>query len=94
MAKTGHAGAELLSRRVFFSLDGSARKIAIVHSQLQLWNEVTEASAGFQESEVLPAEARSALTYSRSAQASVCYRGLTLRASVCYRGLNVKQVLF
>ena len=81
-------GAELLSfvATSFFSLDGSAR---VVHPSLlvlnQLWNEVTEASAGFQGSrspEALPAEACDQRSHTLAQRRQVLFQRLTGVAQV------------
>ena len=81
-----------LRRAFFFPRRFLRDEFAIVHDPLlvvhQLWNKVSEASAGFQKSGALPAEA-----YQRShtllSAGKCCFGGQCL-----LMGLNVKQVLF
>ena len=91
-AKGGEPPCFFFATSFFFLQRFLRDEFAIVHDPLlvvhQLWNKVSEASAGFQKSGALPAEA-----YQRShtllSAGKCCFGGQCL-----LMGLNVKQVLF
>ena len=101
--RTVGSGATEVSRRGFFATSFFpprrflSDEFTIVHGPLlvvhQLWNEVSEASAGFQESGALPAEAyqRSHILSLSAGRRQVLFQ----RFSQCLlQWFNVKQVLF